>query len=58
MRCWADYVPESHTFAVSAQKGDKTLTESFTASHEPRWGIDVEDMDQIYEVAGRLSDQL
>lgn len=54
----ADYDGETHKFVVKVTKGEKVLTETFRAEFEPRFGIDVVDMDTIYKVAERLSDQL
>lgn len=56
--CSATYLPQSHQYEVSASHKGTTFTERCQALYEPRFGIDVGGLEQIYELATKLADRL
>lgn len=56
--CWADFDPKTGMYQVHARKGEVVLGKDVPATWEPRFGIDVADMDEIFKAAEELSDEL
>jgi len=54
----ASYLSESQEYEVTVTMGSGKLSKRFPAAYEPRFGIDVDDMKQICEIAEELSKSL
>ncbi len=52
------YLPEFQEFEVEVQNGEKTASRLFTATFEPMWGMDVDDIKQANVVAEALNNEL
>ncbi len=58
LHCEAYYLADTHQYEVRASFKDRSIFERFIASYEPRWGIDVADLELIYEIASNLAHRL
>lgn len=53
-----EYLLHKHKFKVSVTKSNKTYHQLFSAAHEPKFGMDIQDLNESKELATQLADKI